>query len=163
MNTTLTGSELIAKVDQMRSENATATEIAIACGYIKENGKASYTDFYTELMNAKGITSETDDEDLKVSDEYQGLVDTLLENYSHDAIEQFIELYGEECLNHFEDSYMGCYKSGAAFAEEIFEGETNNLPYFIEIDWEKTWQNLSHEYDEVITGYQEAHIYMNQF
>lgn len=162
MNTTLTGSELITKVNQMRSNNATATEIAIACGYVKENGKAKYTEFYTELLNAKGITSETD-EDVNVSDEYRGLADSLLENYSYNAVNEFIELYGEENLKYFEDSYMGCYTSCAAFAEDIFESQTNNLPYFIEIDWEKTWQNISDEYDACITGHQEVHIYMNQF
>jgi hypothetical protein len=54
-----------------------------------------------------------------------------------------------EDLKHFEDAYIGNYSSGAEFAEEyVCDGE--RLPFYVVIDWEKTWDNV--ECDYVVEG-----------
>ena len=49
----LTGTELLATVDKLTKSNATKTAIVLACGYVKEDGKASYVAFYENLLAAK--------------------------------------------------------------------------------------------------------------
>jgi hypothetical protein len=49
----LTGTELIAKVNELQATGATKTEIVLACGYTGEDGKAAYLAFYRALSAAK--------------------------------------------------------------------------------------------------------------
>ena len=77
--------------------------------------------------------------------EYPDQKDTLaelLEDYDADAVKAFIEYFGEECLESFEDSYQG-EMTGAEFAQQITEDCYGvDLPGFVEIDWQATWENL---------------------
>ena len=78
----------------------------------------------------------------------------------NDVIEAFVEEFGINSIGGFEESYQGTYRDGAEFARELFEGGWNmdNIPGFVEIDWEATWQNLSQDYTEV-----DGHIFNNYF
>ena len=52
-------------------------------------------------------------------------------------------------------------RSGAEFAEQIASDcgyVKDNLPFWIEIDWEKTWDNLSADYTEI-----NGHIFNNNY
>jgi hypothetical protein len=151
---TLTGAELLAKVNAMRETNATNSEIAHACGYTKPNGIPAFTDFYTALIAAKfpdGIPVEDDAEaDAKVIE--------LAESYPMGAIEAFCDYWSTDDLEHFEDAYQGEFESGAEFAKDLVEGcydcDALNLPYWVtvRIDWEDTWDNLRDDYVE-LDGY----------
>ena len=59
--------------------------------------------------------------------------------------------------------YQGQYNSGADFAEQIATDcgyITRDLPSWIEIDWQKTWDNaLSYDYTELIG----CHIFNNNY
>lgn len=48
----LTGDALLAKIEEMG--DVSKRDIAIACGYIKEDGTPDFTAFYTALLAAKG-------------------------------------------------------------------------------------------------------------
>lgn len=52
--TKLTGSALLEKVAELG--DIPKTEIVPACGYITEDGEASFTEFYENLLTAKGVT-----------------------------------------------------------------------------------------------------------
>ena len=54
-------------------------------------------------------------------------------------------------IEHLQDAYMGHYGSGEEFAESFVSDMgyiVNDLPYWIAIDWEETWNNLEYDYSE---------------
>ena len=55
--TRLTGQALLDTIEALRAEGVTTEHIAINCGYVRErdNTKVAYTEFYTQMMLAKGI------------------------------------------------------------------------------------------------------------
>lgn len=69
-----------------------------------------------------------------------------------DAIEAFVEEFGIDALDAFEDAYRGEYDSEAEFAEQYTdECYTLNVPEWVVIDWQATWDtNL--QYDFVYTN-----------
>ena len=87
----------------------------------------------------------------------------LCDDYDKNLVDEFIENYDTETIEHFEDMYQGQYDSGAEFAEQIATDcgyVTRELPYWIEIDWQKTWDNaLSYDYTELIGG----HIFSDSY
>ena len=145
----LKGTELLETIRSM--ETASRTEQCLACGYVRENGKPAFTDFYTAILDARGITiNESEPEEIKAEDsDYQEQINELLEDYPADAIRAFIELYGEDDLDRFTDSYQG-EMSGADFAEQLVtDCYCLDLPGFVEVDWQETWENLErHDYSE---------------
>ena len=107
----LKGQALLNEVAIRTAQGMTKSELCRACGY-EIDGKLKFTDFYTELMIAKGMNIpepiECDDDD------NQTIADQLLETYSSEAVSAFIELFGEECLEDFEESYQGEMSGPAA-------------------------------------------------
>ena len=87
----------------------------------------------------------------------------LCEDYGQNLIDEFIEDFDVGTIENFEDMYQGQYDSGADFAEQIASDcgyVTRDLPSWIEIDWQKTWDNaLSYDYTELIGG----HIFNNNY
>ena len=77
----------------------------------------------------------------------------LCDDYDKNLVDEFIENYDTETIEHFEDMYQGQYDSGAEFAEQIATDcgyVTRELPHWIEIDWQKTWDNaLSYDYTQI--------------
>jgi hypothetical protein len=146
----LTGDALLTKVAEMREVNATNTEIALACNYIKPNGNPAFTDFYTALIAAKfpdGIPVE-DDADA----EAEAKVIELAESYPMGAIEAFCDYWSADDLEYFEEAYNGEWESGAEFAKDFAEGGygvPRDMPYWVEFDWEATWQNLREDFIEL--------------
>jgi hypothetical protein len=51
---------VIEKMELVNRNEMTRTEMILDAGYVYDNGKAMYTEFYTELLTAKGITPVTD-------------------------------------------------------------------------------------------------------
>ena len=89
----------------------------------------------------------------------------LCEDYGQNLVDEFAENFDVDSVDHFEDIYQGQYDSGADFAKQIatdcgyIKSYQGDLPSWIEIDWEKTWDNLSYDYTELIGG----HIFSNNF
>ena len=86
---------------------------------------------------------------------YQRLVD----DYGKGLVEEFMEDYD---IENFEDAYQGEYESGAEFAEQLCKDcgyITGDLPSWIEIDWEATWDRaLSYDYIEIDGHIFNSHI-----
>ena len=87
----------------------------------------------------------------------------LCEDYGQNLVDEFAENFDVDSVDHFEDMYQGQYNSGADFAEQIATDcgyITRDLPSWIEIDWQKTWDNApSYDYTELIGG----HIFNNNY
>lgn len=144
--TQLKGDALLAKISEMQKSevNYDKTAIALACGYIKDTGKPDFVGFYTEMLDAKGELPSQQESD----EEYSELRQELNEQYGEDAVDAFLELYDEEYLDRFHDSYIGEYRDGATFAQEYLEDDIN-VPSYIIIDWESTWEcGLRYDYTE---------------
>ena len=81
----------------------------------------------------------------------------LCEDYSKDLVDEFIEGYDVSTIENFEDMYQGEYESGADFAEQLCQDcgyITRELPSWIEIDWQATWDRaLSYDYVELSDGH----------
>ena len=74
----------------------------------------------------------------------------MVEEYDQETVDSFIEVFDLMDVEHLNDAYMGCYRSGAEFAEAFVSDcyGMPDLPYWIAIDWEETWDNLSYDYTE---------------
>tara|TARA_R100000353_G_scaffold1949_1_gene2893 strand:+ start:74 stop:481 length:408 start_codon:yes stop_codon:yes gene_type:complete len=79
----------------------------------------------------------------------------MVDEYDQETVDAFLEEFELMDVEHLQDAYYGQYRDGAEFAQS-FVSDTGyiqtDLPYWIEIDWEKTWDNLSYDYTE-INGY----------
>ena len=154
-STRLTGQALLDKVEILRAEGATNKDVAVECGYVREddNTKVNYTEFYTQMLRAKGIIEKdeyvlpSDEEDTEEVDELTELKDKLIDEWGEAAVDAFLEYWDMDELKYFETAYIGCYWSGAKFAEEYAcDGDVDRLPYYVAIDWEKTWDNIEGDY-----------------
>ena len=81
----------------------------------------------------------------------------LVDDYGQNLVDEFAEEFDVDSVEHFEEMYQGQYESGAEFAEELCRDcgyITRELPSWVEIDWEKTWENsLSYDYTLIGEGY----------
>jgi hypothetical protein len=65
------------------------------------------------------------------------------ESYSYEAADIFIEEFGIDNVEQFEDAYRGEWNSKADYAEQfVTDCYSVDFPAFIEIDWENTFDNL---------------------
>ena len=145
----LTGEDLLAKLQELGE--LSKSELCRKCGYVytdrREDGteRLAFTDFFTAILDAKGETLDVKEvETFKAEDEdNQEIIDDLISSYGMGPVNTFIELYGEVEIENFQESYRGEFSDGAEFAEFwINESESFNLPDYIEIDWNATWENL---------------------
>ena len=93
--------------------------------------------------------------------EYYETYNRICEDYGKELVDAYVEIYYTNGIEHFEDAYQGEYRSGAEFAEQIASDcgyVKDNLPSWIEINWEKTWDNLSYDYTEI-----DGHIFSNNY
>ena len=151
----LTGTELLATVDKLTKSNATKTAIVLACGYVKEDGKAAYVAFYENLLAAKypnGLPkAEWEDVETELefdSEEEEEKFQELCEDYPQKAVEIYYENIGN--FDDFEEAYEGEFDSEAHFTEEqIAQFGDHNLPSWIVVDYQATWDSaLRHDYWE---------------
>ena len=74
-----------------------------------------------------------------------------LAEFDQQTVDSFLEVFDLMDIEHLGDAYMGYHESGAAFAESFVTDMgyiQNDMPYWIAIDWEETWDNLSYDYSE---------------
>ena len=149
----LTGDALLDKIASM-PEGSTRTEQCRACGY-EVDGRLHFTDFFTAILEAKGelkTEAQYNEELIQKYPEQKDILENLLTEYDAEAIEEFIEYFGEENLESFDDAYQG-EMSGAEFAQElVINCYEVNIPGFVCIDWEETWEELRYDYTE-LSGY----------
>ena len=82
------------------------------------------------------------------------------EEYSYEAVDAFIEEFGLQSFtqSNFEDAYRGQWESKAHYAENyVSDCYVVDLPGFLEIDWEASFDNL----DVTIT--EDGYVFDTQF
>ena len=91
-------------------------------------------------------------------EEYADMVDDI----GIGVVEAFLDVFDIDSISSCRDAYMGCYESGAEFAQQIAEdcGDVpRNMSSWIEIDWKASWDNLDYDYVESTDG----HIFSQNF
>ena len=119
------------------------SEIVLACGYVRENGKPDFIAFYTELLEAKGLNEPTEDPEVS---EHEA---ELRERYGDDAVDAFLENWSVDDLDFFEDAYQSSARPEDFVRELVEDIYGVNVPSFVEIDWRATWENLRYDYVEI--------------
>ena len=146
----LKGIELLNAIAAM-PEGTTRTEQCRACGY-EINGRLHFTDFFTAILEAKGEIKTVDqlnDELIQKYPEQKDILEELLEDYDSEAIQEFIDYFGEDMLESFTDAYQG-EMTGAEFAEQLVtDCYCLDIPAFVCIDWEATWEELRYDFTEL--------------
>ena len=79
-------------------------------------------------------------------DEYRAAV----KDFDQETVDAFLEEFDLMDVEHLQDAYYGQYSSEAEFAENFVTDmgyAQHDMPYWIAIDWEKTWDDgLSWDY-----------------
>jgi len=76
------------------------------------------------------------------------------ENLGYDVVDAFIEYHGDvSYVEYAEEAYRGHYNSEEDFAEEFYNDVYGEVPSFLVVDWQATWdQNLRYDFD-FVDGY----------
>ena len=85
-------------------------------------------------------------------EEYADMVDDL----GIDVVSSFLENFDIADVSSCRDAFYGHYNSGAEFAEQLAIDcceVPSNMSGWIEIDWEKSWDNLDYDYVICDNGY----------
>jgi len=146
-NPMLKGQALLTEFSIRTAQGMTKTDLCLSCGYVTEAGRPAFTEFYTAILEARRQRAGGE-----LLEEYKDfseaeILKQLVEDYDVDAIKSFIEVFGIEQVSSFEDSYQGEFDSGAEFAEQfVTDAFAFDVPGFVEVDWESTWENLRHDF-----------------
>ena len=150
----------------------TRTDMIKDAGYVYDSGKAMYVDFYTELLNARGVvpTTNTDTMDQEYDDLsndekdlYDKITDMLGEKWTHEETIEFmdeLEDIGIETASDFEDAYEYTHDSYSSYAEKEFaeyfciEVMNAEIPDIVlaAVDWQDVWDhNLRYDFCSIET------------
>jgi hypothetical protein len=79
---------------------------------------------------------------------------TAGENIGYDVVDAFVGYHGLSCVEYAEEAFQGVYNSPAEFAEEVCDQLGHQVPSFVVVDWQATWESgLSYDYDFMEGGY----------
>jgi regulator of RNase E activity RraB len=86
------------------------------------------------------------------------------EKVGYEVVEAFIEEEGFCDVEHCEDAFVGIYADGATFAEELSAEMGENIPDWIVVDWDMTWERgLSYDYTLVEKGFRNCFIFRKYY
>jgi antirestriction protein len=72
------------------------------------------------------------------------------ENLGYDVVDAFVGYHGISYVENCGEAYRGTYDSEADFAEEFTNEIYGDVPSYVVVDWQATWdQNLRHDFDFV--------------
>ena len=173
----LVGNELLAFING--NESMTKTQQCLGAGYVRYKdgiGYPQFTDFYTAILDARGVQMNPTEPMQSGADWYDSLTDQDQELYDkiEDMCPEFTKLDAEECqefmdllsdygittAQQFEDAYYYQTDSWNAerefaqhYAEEIACLDVTNdagMGSFLVIDWQATWDcNLRHDFSTI--------------
>jgi hypothetical protein len=164
MTILLTGQSLLnyhnEKMELVKLGTLSRTDMIKDAGYVYDNGKAQYVDYYTEVLNAQGILPVANRDVVELQyDELDGddkalydLVDQQFgEKWDHEQVMEFIEELKEldiHDVDSFNEYYVGRYDTKKEFAQEHYENHVidgSDLYYYI--DWDGVASELEYDYD----------------
>jgi len=151
----------------------TRTDMIMDAGYVYDSGKAMYTQYYTELLNARGVvpTTSTDVADQEYDelsnddkDLYDDITDKLGEKWTHEETIEFMEELddiGITTASEFEDAYEYTHDSYSSYAEKEFaeywcvEVLNAQIPDCVlaAVDWQSVWDHdLRYDFNYIETA-----------
>jgi len=161
----LTGQSLVDYVDSnsplIERGELTRTKLIKDAGYVYDNGNAMYTQFYTELLNARGVIpvttrdvedAEYDNLDSDTKELYDSVDAKLGSHWSHEEIIEFIDELddiGITTADQFEDNFEYEHTSFSSYAEREFAEHWcidvlgAEIPDIVlaHVDWEHVWDH----------------------
>lgn len=109
----------ISTIDNLIADNHYINDMI---DFINEHGAANFFNYYEEYVE-------------------QG------EDYSYSAVDVFVDEFGIENVQYFQDAYQGSYSSEEDFAEDFINGVYGDVPAYLVVDWTATWeQNLQYDF-----------------
>ena len=103
-----------------------------------------------DLDDILEFVDQNSEEDLVA---YYEIYCTAGEKIGYDVVDAFVKYHGMSYIEYVEDAFRGVYRDGATYAEEYYEDVYGEVPSFVVVDWEATWnQSLSYDFD-FIDGY----------
>jgi hypothetical protein len=172
----LKGDSLVAFVDDkmplINRGELTRTDMIKDAGYVYDNGNAMYTQFYTELLNARGVVPSTtadvmeqeyDDLSEPEKDLYDKITDVLGEKWTHEETIEFMDELadiGIASASEFEDAYEWTHDSYSSYAEKEFSEYwcidvlDAQIPECVlsAVDWQDVWDhNLRYDFSYIET------------
>lgn len=135
--------EVLSVYDYFGEEYAKNLEVILE---VLENTDASEVDLYDYIKSdLYDFIAEHGVKNL----EYFEKCSELRDEHDHDAVDAFISLYSLDDLKHFEDVYEGYFNSVKDFVVQFLENSGENIPSWLCIDYEATWNcSLRHDYCE---------------
>ena len=117
--------ETVEKIEQLVEDNYDLDDIL---EFVDQNSEADLVVYYEQYCTAG-------------------------ENIGYDVVDAFVKYHGMSYIEYVEDAFRGVYRDGATYAEEYYEDVYGEVPSFVVVDWEATWnQSLSYDFD-FIDGY----------
>lgn len=173
----LTGDSLITHVNEymelINRAESTRTEMIKDAGYVYDNGNAMYTDFYTELLRAKGVTPPTDTDvadreydDLSSDDRelYDKITNMFGEKWTHEETIEFMDELNDIGITSADDlmeAYEWTHDSYSSYAEkefseywcvEVLDAQIPDIVYAA-VDWQDVWDhNLRYDFSSIETN-----------
>jgi len=149
------------KIQLVNRGELTRTDMIKDAGYVYDNGKAMYVDFYTELLNARGVVPTTnvdaveqeyDDMSEDEKDLYDKITEMLGEKWTHEETVEFmdeLEDIGITTASVFEDAYEYTHDSYSSYAEKEFaeywcmDVLDAQIPECVlsAVDWQDVWDH----------------------
>jgi hypothetical protein len=112
--------ETVEKIDELLEDSYALEDIL---EFIDTNNEDDFVAFYEEYVT-------------------QG------EDIGYDVVDAFVGYHGIACVENVRDAYRGVYSSGADFAEEFYNDVYGDVPSFLVVDWEATWeQSMRYDFD----------------
>lgn len=164
MPTQVTGNGLLSLIKDFGSD-APKSQLVAAAGYIKPDGKLSWTAFYEALLAARNIpivvSKEEDNEYEELSEDAKDLYDeihsTIGEKWSHCEIMEMLDKMqdlGIETADQFTDALVFVsddpWDWQRDFISDLMESLGTDIPSWVAVDYEHTWDSaLQYDYNEI--------------
>jgi hypothetical protein len=145
-------SEIVEIIDNLVEDGRDLEEVLSVYDYFGEEYAKNLEAILEVLENTDASKSDLYDfiEEHSINDlEYFEKYSELRDDYDSAAVDAFISLYSLDDLKHFEDVYEGQFNSVEDFVVQFLENSGENIPSWLCIDYEATWNcSLRHDYCE---------------
>jgi hypothetical protein len=144
--------EIVAIVDELVEDGYELEEVLSVLDYFGEEYQENLKEIFEELENTGALKEELYDyleeqgiDELGYFEHYQ----EVMSNYDENAVNAFLSLYSVSDLHAFEESYEGQFDDVRDFVENYLENLGENIPSWIVVDYEATWNaSLRFDYNE---------------
>jgi hypothetical protein len=144
--------EIVTIVDELVEDGYDLEEVLSVLDYFGEEYQENLREIFEELENTGALKEELYDyleeqgiDELGYFEQYQ----EVMSNYDENAVNAFLSMYSVSDLHAFEESYEGHYDDVRDFVENYLEMLGENIPSWIVVDYEATWNaSLRFDYNE---------------